>query len=65
FTPELDIESVDVLASIQRELKGRGVALRLAGVRAGLLDMLVRSGLADVIGRAHLYRNVEDATWSG
>ena len=29
---------------------------------AGLLDMLVRSGLADAVGRAHLYRNVEDAT---
>ena len=65
FTPELDIESVDVLASIHRELEARGVALRLAGVRAGLPDMLVRSGLADAIGRDHLYRNVEDATWSG
>ncbi len=61
FTPELDIESVDVLASIHHELGARGVALWLAGVRAGLLEMLVRSGLADAVGRAHLYRNVEDA----
>src|SRR5918992_1497065 len=44
FTPELDIESVDVLASIRHELGARGVALWLAGVRAGLLEMLVRSG---------------------
>jgi sulfate permease, SulP family len=61
FTPELDIESVNVLASLRRELDGRGVALWLAGVRAGLLEMLVRSGLADAVGRSHLYRNVEDA----
>ena len=28
---------------------------------AGLLEMLVRSGLADTVGRAHLYRSFEDA----
>jgi sulfate permease, SulP family len=61
FTPELDIESVNVLASLRRELDGRGVALWLAGVRATVEDMLVRSGLADAIGRDHLYREVEDA----
>ena len=49
FTPELDIESVDVLASLRRELDGQGVALWLAGVHAGVQDMLVRSGLADDI----------------
>jgi MFS superfamily sulfate permease-like transporter len=42
FTPGLDIESVDVLASLHHELGARGVA--------------------DAIGRAHLYRSVEDAT---
>jgi STAS domain-containing protein len=52
----------DVLASIHHELGAKGVALWLAGVRGGLLEMLVRSGLADAVGRAHLYRNVEDAT---
>jgi SulP family sulfate permease len=61
FTPELDIESVNVLASLRHELDGRGVALWLAGVRATVEDMLVRSGLADAIGRDHLYREVEDA----
>jgi sulfate permease, SulP family len=61
FTPELDIESVNVLASLHQELDGRGVALWLAGVRAGVRDMLMRSGLADGIGRQHLYRSVEDA----
>ena len=59
FTPELDIESVDVLAALRRELDGQGVALWLAGVHGGVEDMLVRSGLADDLGR--LYRTVEDA----
>jgi sulfate permease, SulP family len=61
FTPELDIESVDVLASLRRELDGQGVALWLAGVHAVVEDMLVRSGLADDIGRDRLYRTVEEA----
>ena len=38
-----------------------GSSRHLVGVRAGLLEMLVRSGLADTVGRAHLYRSVEDA----
>jgi SulP family sulfate permease len=61
FTPELDIESINVLASLRHELDGRGVALWLAGVRAGVEDLLARSGLADAIGRDHLYRQIEDA----
>jgi MFS superfamily sulfate permease-like transporter len=61
FTPELEIQDVNVLASLYQELDGQGVALWLGGVHAQVQDMLVRSGLADEIGRAHLYREVEDA----
>jgi MFS superfamily sulfate permease-like transporter len=61
FAPALDITSVNVLASLHHELEGQGVALWLGGVHAEIQDMLVRSGLADDIGRAHLYRNLEDA----
>ena len=61
FTPELDIEGVNVLASLRQELEGQGVALWLAGVRAAVADMLARSGLDDAIGRRRLYRSVEDA----
>jgi high affinity sulfate transporter 1 len=61
FTPELDITSLDVLASLHAELDRQGVALWLAGVHAKVLGMLVRSGLADRIGRRHLYRGVEEA----
>jgi sulfate permease, SulP family len=38
-----------------------GLFESLAGVRATVEDMLVRGGLADAIGRDHLYREVEDA----
>jgi MFS superfamily sulfate permease-like transporter len=61
FSSELDIESVNVLASLRHELDRRGVALWLAGVHAGELEMLGRSGLADSIGRSRLSRGVEDA----
>ena len=61
FSSELDIESVNVLASLRHELDRRGVALWLAGVHAGVLEMLGRSGLADSIGRSRLSRGVEDA----
>jgi hypothetical protein len=52
---------VNVLASLRHELECQGVALWLGCVHAEVQDMLVRSGLADDIGRANLYRNLEDA----
>lgn len=52
---------MNVLASLRHELEGQGVALWLGGVHAEVQDMLERSGLTDDIGRAHLYRNLEDA----
>jgi hypothetical protein len=52
---------VNVLAPLRHELDTQGVALWLGGVHAEVQDMLVRSGLADDIGRAHLYRRLEDA----
>jgi MFS superfamily sulfate permease-like transporter len=61
FTPDLDIQDVNVLASLHHQLAGQGVALWLGGVHAQVQDMLVRSGLADEIGRDRLYRDVEDA----
>jgi SulP family sulfate permease len=61
FTPQLDIESVNVLVALHRELHEQNAALWLANVRAEVLGMLRRSGLADDIGEAHLYRTIADA----
>jgi SulP family sulfate permease len=62
FTPQLDIESVNVLVALHRELHEQDAALWLADVHADVLGMLRRSGLADEIGEAHLYRTIADAT---
>ena len=61
FSPHLDIESLNVLGSLHRELAGRGVALWLVNLHAGVLAMLDRGGLAADLGRAHLYRSIQDA----
>jgi SulP family sulfate permease len=61
FTPGLDVESVNALTALQRELEQRGVALWLANVRSGVRDMLRRSGLAEAIGESRLYPVLADA----
>jgi sulfate permease, SulP family len=61
FTPDLDVESVNVLAALHQELARRGVALWLGNVRTGAQELLRRSGLAGVIGEDHLYRSLADA----
>jgi sulfate permease, SulP family len=62
FSAGLDVESVNMLAALQRELHDQGVALWLANVHVNVGRMLRRSGLADEIGEAHLYRTIADAT---
>jgi SulP family sulfate permease len=61
FTPALDVESLDVLSSLRGELFQRGVALWLANARAEVQDLLRRSGLAEAVGEARIYRSLADA----
>jgi sulfate permease, SulP family len=61
FTPALDVESLDVLSSLRGELFQRGVALWLANARAEVQDLLRRSGLAEAVGEARIYRSPADA----
>ena len=61
FTPDLDVESVNVLAALHQELAGRRVALWLGNVRADTHRVLRRSGLAAAVGEARLYRTLADA----
>ena len=51
-----------MLAALHRELREQGVELWLANVHGGVGRMLDRSGLADHIGEAHIYRTIADAT---
>ena len=61
FTPALDVESLDVLSSLRGELFQRGIALWLANARAEVQDLLRRSGLAEAVGEARIYRSLADA----
>jgi SulP family sulfate permease len=61
FTPDLDVESLDVLNALRGELLQRGVALWLANVRAQVRDLLRRSGLTEAVGEARVYRTLADA----
>ena len=61
FTPDLDVESRDVLTALRGELFQRGVALWLANVRAEVRDLLRRSGLTEAVGEARVYRTLADA----
>ena len=62
FSAGLDVESLNMLAALHRELREQGVALWLANVHADVHRMLRRSGLADDLGEAHIYRTIADAT---
>ena len=45
-SPDLDVETLDMLAELERQLAERGAELRLASPRAPVLRMLGRAGLA-------------------
>jgi MFS superfamily sulfate permease-like transporter len=48
-SPDLDVESLDMLADLARVLGGRGIELRLTSVRAPVLELLRRSGVAEQV----------------
>jgi len=46
-SPDLDVESLDMLTELEHELSNRGAELRLASPRAPVLRLLGRAGLAE------------------
>ena len=48
-SPDLDVESLDMLADLARVLSARGIELRLTSVRAPVLELLRRSGVAEQV----------------
>jgi SulP family sulfate permease len=58
--PDIDVTALDVLASFDADLRGRGITLWLANLNARPLDMLRR--LPDAAGwERRLFREVDDA----
>lgn len=58
---EVDITALDALESLRSALAQRGITVALARVKRDLLDALEASGLADAIGRDHLYPTLPTA----
>ena len=63
-TARLDIDSLEMLTELLTELKAKDIELLLASVRAPVRDMLQRSGLADTIGKQHIFLSVEEGVWA-
>lgn len=61
FSSDLDVESIDTLTALHRDLEESGVELWLANVRAAVRGMLHRSDLASTIGAAHIFLTIEAA----
>jgi high affinity sulfate transporter 1 len=58
---DLDIEGLETLRDLHQELAAAGVALWLAQPHGHAQDLLAASGLADRIGREHIYATVGEA----
>ena len=58
---EVDLTSLDALATLRRDLEVRGVVLALARVKQDLLDDLRAAGLVDAIGTDRMYATLPTA----
>jgi sulfate permease, SulP family len=58
---DLDVESADMLAEMRDALKGNGIELELANVRAPALEILRRSGMTDDLGPGGVLATPESA----
>ncbi|QJR23233.1 Sulfate permease [Brevinematales bacterium NS] len=57
----LDATGLAVLEDLYKKCKQEKTRLILSGVHAQPLDILVRSGLADKIGKENLFKDIDDA----
>ena len=58
---DLDVEAIDSLVELDRELNLAGVELWLAQPHGGTRDMLDRSGLTERIGQDHIFPTIGEA----
>jgi SulP family sulfate permease len=57
----LDIKGLDVLTGLAKDLGEQGITLWLANVHADAREMLVKGGVAEVIGESHIYQTIDAA----
>jgi SulP family sulfate permease len=58
----VDTSGIDALQQLHRQLQRRGIVLVLASVNEKPLSLIRRSGLAALLGDAHIVRDLAEAT---
>jgi len=58
----IDTSGIDALQQLHRTLQRRGIVLVLSGVNEQPLSLIRRSGLAALLGDAHIVRDLDEAT---
>jgi SulP family sulfate permease len=59
--PAIDASGLHALEELHGKCRREGAILLLSGVHAQPLNVLIRSGLADVIGMVNIFGNIDDA----
>lgn len=61
MTDHLDLEGLEILSGVNRELGEQKIALRIAGLHTRALELLRADGVAGEIGESNFYRTVNQA----
>jgi MFS superfamily sulfate permease-like transporter len=59
--PEIDASAVQILYEIVTSYRSRGVEVYFVKLRDNALELFIRSGLLEFVGRDHTYKKVSDA----
>jgi MFS superfamily sulfate permease-like transporter len=59
--PQIDASAVQILFEIVASYHGRGVEVYFVKLRHNALELFIRSGLLDFVGRDHTFNKVSDA----
>ena len=57
----LDLEGSDMLNEITKDMRGVGVEIHLARIKHEVLEMIVKDGVDQTIGRDHIHNKIVDA----
>lgn len=58
---DLDVDGMDMVQSVQRDLERRGVTLALCRVKSHVHDLLERSGVLEAVGRERVFFSQKEA----
>lgn len=61
MTDQLDLEGLEILSGVHRELREQSIGLRIAGLHTRALNLLRADGVEQEIGATNFYRTVNGA----